>query len=353
MEPQNGTGCFDRPCLARSHPFPWGPARALGRHTLISASWLRRFAPTLLWTLAGSLALAATLSSSTLRNVVRDASARVSIISVLATIPGQLAACLLCGSALFVLQTDISWRASAISRVLRDAGANLLFVPGLGEVIGARALVLAGSRTRTAVTASALDNLAETAAQIPFILLALSLVPVSLIHTIQYIPVRPSIPPGLYIAALVLAGSFLVGFCFSRLGHRAFLSVERRGRAELSRWITEVRRQQSGLPRAFIFHTLAWAMGGIQIWMVALTLHCRISLIAAIVIDSLTYAARAIAFFVPAGVVVQEASLVFAAGLYGLSPVQSLAIALVLRLRDVIFGLPLLFWPLFEARRLR
>ena len=50
------------------------------------------------------------------------------------------------------------------------------------------------------------------------------------------------------------------------------------------------------------------------------------------------------------GLAVQEAALVVACGAFGIGPVPALALALVLRLRDVVCGLPLLYWPLLEYR---
>ena len=72
---------------------------------------------------------------------------------------------------------------------------------------------------------------------------------------------------------------------------------------------------------------------------------------AAVAIDSVAYAARGIVFFVPAGVVLQEAGLVGAGLVFGLAPAQALALGLVLRLRDVVLGASLLAWPVLEWRR--
>ncbi len=69
--------------------------------------------------------------------------------------------------------------------------------------------------------------------------------------------------------------------------------------------------------------------------------------------ESAAYAGRVILFFGPAGLGSQEAGLVAAGLVFGLSPAQSLALGIVLRLRDVVFGLPLIAWPLAEFRRAR
>ncbi len=58
-------------------------------------------------------------------------------------------------------------------------------------------------------------------------------------------------------------------------------------------------------------------------------------------------------FFIPAGLVTQEVGLVAAGLIFGLAPAESLALGLVLRLRDVVLGAPLLAWPLYEYRHAR
>ena len=104
------------------------------------------------------------------------------------------------------------------------------------------------------------------------------------------------------------------------------------------------------MPLSTWLHFLAWIMGGVQVWMASHALGTGLSLYEAIAVESAAYAGRAILFFVPAGLVTQEAGLIAAGLVFGMSPAQSLALALVLRLRDVVFGLPLIAWPLFELR---
>jgi hypothetical protein len=223
-------------------------------------------------------------------------------------LPGQIAANLFYAGGLFAMRPGVSFAASFFSRLLRDAGCNLLLVmPGLGEGIGARVLVLLGARGRTAITATALDALAEAVAQLPYIALAFAVLP-------------------------------------------AFWGMMRRVRVEFALLRREMRRQHGGFPAAIGFHFFGWAMGGVQLWMAARVLGTPLSPFAALAIDSVAYAARGIVFFIPAGVVLQEAGLVGAGLVFGLAPAQALALGLVLRLRDVVLGVSLLAWPVLEAR---
>ena len=304
------------------------------------------------WPLAGIGALTILLLSPDIRSLVTGALAHVSLLAVLVALPGQAMASLLCGAALFVLRPGVTLRASVVSRLLRDAGANLLlFMPGLGEIIGARALVLAGGRARTAITAVTLDNFAETLAQLPFAALVLVV-----LQRGPRVPVHLSVfamegLPWIALAFVALTALLVIGASTSARGQRAWRRLAARIRAELALLKQELGKQGRGFPAAIALHFCAWAMGGVQIWMIARALAIHLNLFPAIVIESVAYAGRAIAFFVPAGLAIQEAALVFAGLAYALRPPEALAIALVLRLRDLVFGLPLLLWPLFEFRR--
>jgi len=102
---------------------------------------------------------------------------------------------------------------------------------------------------------------------------------------------------------------------------------------------------------AIVCHFFGWALGGVQLWLAARVLGIPLGPFAALAIDSVAYAARGIVFFIPAGVVLQEAGLVGAGLVFGLAPAQALALGLVLRLRDVVLGASLLAWPVLEWRR--
>ncbi len=284
------------------------------------------------------------LSSANLRQLLIAAAAQVTVLSVTATLPAQLAATLLCAAALLVLRPGVGFWGCLGSRVLRDASGNLpVSLPGFSAAVGARALVLAGGETRAAISASALDKTAEIAGQIPFILLAAVVlwrewqVPFSL-------PARwPLIVTGLAAAAMAAL------WVWSRFGAGSRLAV--RLVAEWRKFASEARRQRAGLPASTFLHAIAWLTGGVQVWMVAGALGFELSLFEAIAVESAAYAGRAVFFFIPAGLGTQEAGLVAAGLVFGLSPEQALAIGLVLRLRDVLLAAGLVLWPLLEWRR--
>ena len=298
----------------------------------------------LLWLLGAAVLLGLALASGELRNLLAEALSQVTPLAVLATMPGHIAATLLCAAALHALRPGVSYLASLAARLLRDAGDNLLFfLPGFGEVIGARALVLAGGQARAAVSASALDKFAETAAQLPYIALAAWV----LWHSWN----APSPLSGSAVGVALAASA--AGLWVLYAGWRRFGAKSRYGIRLLEEWrklADEARQQKSGLPLSILLHFFAWVLGGLQIWMAAQALGFELTLFEAVALESAAYAGRAIFFFIPAGLVTQEAGLVAAGLVFGLSPAESLTLGLVLRLRDVLTGAALLLWPLMEWR---
>ena len=282
-----------------------------------------------------------------LREQVAQSARIISPMAVLVTLPGQVLTFLLCAAALSALRPGVSFRSSLASRVLRDAGGNLLvFFPGLGEAIGARALVLSGGTTRAAITASTLDVIAEGIAQIPYALLAVVVLP-QLLHPASF---RFVSPPIVAVVVALLGIAMLIGWIAVRSAGPSRLI--KRIRTEWTKLRADWTTRRRGMVIAIILHFIAWAIGGLQLWAAAQVLGIPLDLFPAIVIESAAYAARAIIFFIPAGLAVQEGALIFACAAFGIGTVPALALALVLRLRDVICGLPLLYWPMLEYRNI-
>lgn len=298
-----------------------------------------------LWALALLTLAGLLLASASLRDVLLEAARLVTPLSVLATLPGQAAAALLCAGALWALKPGVGFVSCLVSRLLRDASGNLpVSLPGSSTVIGARALVLAGGETRAAISASALDKIAETLAQFPFILLAAFVLWRELRGMID-------VPGGTVLAALAAAALALAAaaWAWRRFGTGTRLAA--RISDEWRKLAVEARRQQAGLPLCLALHFIAWLAGGVQIWMAAWALGFELTLFEAIAVESAAYAGRALFFFIPAGLVSQEAGLVAAGLVFGLSPAEALALGLVLRLRDLLMAGGLLLWPWLEWRK--
>jgi uncharacterized membrane protein YbhN (UPF0104 family) len=99
-------------------------------------------------------------------------------------------------------------------------------------------------------------------------------------------------------------------------------------------------------------HFTAWLASAAVAWLGLLLIGARVSLGSVIALESLVYAARSVAVFVPNALGVQEGAYALIAPLFGISAELALALSLLKRARDVAVGVPvLLIWQKTEGRR--
>ncbi len=99
---------------------------------------------------------------------------------------------------------------------------------------------------------------------------------------------------------------------------------------------------------------LALASGTFEIWFTMQLFHHPITWQDAVILESMTIGLRHLAFIVPAGIGVQEAGLVLFGRALGIDSELALAVSMVKRAREVIWGIPsLVSWQWMEGRRLR
>jgi uncharacterized membrane protein YbhN (UPF0104 family) len=107
--------------------------------------------------------------------------------------------------------------------------------------------------------------------------------------------------------------------------------------------------------RARMSSALAWQFGGyvvgsLETWLALRWLGHPVTAVEAIVIESLTQAARSLFFMVPAAVGIQEAGLIGSMSLFGIGPDVALALSLAKRMREILFGIPaLIVWHWMEG----
>jgi hypothetical protein len=112
-------------------------------------------------------------------------------------------------------------------------------------------------------------------------------------------------------------------------------------------------RRTRRLGLAAAIHLAGWVAGGFSVWIGYRLLGTPIGLISAMALEGLLSGALAIAFLVPAGIVVQEASYVALGRLFGIPAHVSLAFSLLRRARDIAVGAPaLVSWQIAEATAL-
>ena len=98
---------------------------------------------------------------------------------------------------------------------------------------------------------------------------------------------------------------------------------------------------------------VAFISASFEVWFALRLFGHPISIEAAVALESLTQAARYLAFIVPAGIGVQEAGFVLFGHMLGVGAGLALSVSFAKRLREVLCGVPsLASWQWMEGRRL-
>jgi len=103
---------------------------------------------------------------------------------------------------------------------------------------------------------------------------------------------------------------------------------------------------------SLLWQLAGMVVGAFEVWLALRLLGQPISPIAAIALEALGLSIRHFAFFVPAGLGVQEAGFVLFGKLLGVPAEASIALSLAKRVRELGYGIPaLLSWQWAETRR--
>ncbi|MGH8149076.1 MAG: lysylphosphatidylglycerol synthase domain-containing protein [Steroidobacteraceae bacterium] len=122
-------------------------------------------------------------------------------------------------------------------------------------------------------------------------------------------------------------------------------SLDEELRASLRRW--------RALLLAGGLQFLAFISASFEIWFALRLFGYPISVEGAVALESVTQAARYLAFIVPAGIGVQEAGFVLFGHMLGIGADFALAVSMAKRLRELLCGVPsLISWQWLEGRRL-
>ena len=124
------------------------------------------------------------------------------------------------------------------------------------------------------------------------------------------------------------------------------------GAETLDRELTQLYRRRSGVLRSMFWRLVAWITGAGEIWLGMYFLGHPIGLVEAIMVESVIQAIRAAAFAIPGGLGVQEGGFILLGSFIGIGPEISLALALIRRSRELLFGIPgLIAWQIQEGNR--
>ena len=244
-------------------------------------------------------------------------------------------------------------------RWIREAVNNLLPVAQIGgEFVGARLLRQRGVPLAAGGASVTVDLTMEMLSQIIFTLLGLAL----LIPGLN----EPRIVPWTIGAIAVAAAVVFVFFAAQRFGlvhliEQGLVRLAERGPA----WSSL--REIAGLHRAIVAlyaaparvgwscgcHLIAWLLGGLEVMLGLHFVGVSVDFREGLIIESLGQASRAVGFFIPASLGIQEGGCLLACGLFGISPQAAIELSLLKRIREVALGLPgLIVWQIIEVRRL-
>ena len=242
-------------------------------------------------------------------------------------------------------------------RWVRDAGSDLLaLLPGTGEMLGIRAMTLGGVEGQAAAASTVVDITVEMGTQIVFTILGLAVLldhPAN--HLVPWTLLGLAVVTPLAFGLFFAQRSGLIGLlerCADRLavefGWNALSFA-----SGLDQRIHAIYRNRFGIGRAAAVHLLAWIVGVGEAGIALALMGVRPGPGVLIVLESLTYALRSAAFFLPAAAGVQEGGYVLLGGALGIGPDIALALSLLKRGRELVLGAAALFlWHLVESRRL-
>jgi putative membrane protein len=261
------------------------------------------------------------------------------------------------GIAWGVLMPGTSLWVAVWGRLVRDSGSELLPLSQIGGyVLGARAVALAGVDGTTATASTIVDVTLELFGQLAYTALGLS----CLIYIEPDAAIGTPVAIGLAAAAVLAAGFLVVqrrGFDLldqsARMLGRGWADKTAAGAAALHTALAAIYCRRGRVSSSFVLHLASWIASTLEAWVVLRFAGASLGFATVLVIESLLYAARSIAFAVPNAVGVQEGAYILLGASFGLTPETALALSLLKRARDLTIGLPALAaWQFIESGRL-
>lgn len=278
-------------------------------------------------------------------------------IVILAHIP-QLIFCAFAWRAAASALWPKDWRRFFVARLVRESVSGILPVTLVGgDFIGARILTFYGARPVIAGGSVLVDLTFEFITQIMFTaigLLALLIVDSgSAVTRWALLGLALAIPAAAGAVLVQKWGIFrlverLLEKLAIKLGWPALLSL-----ADLHETVASLYRNRRGVLVGTANHLGSWLFGAVEVWLILFFLGQKVSLVDALIIESLGQAIRSAAFLIPGALGVQEGGYLLLGTLFGLTPEVGLSISLIKRIREIVLGVPaLLLWQAIEARRI-
>jgi putative membrane protein len=232
-------------------------------------------------------------------------------------------------------------------RYTRDAAGDLLgFIPAAGELAALREMIRCGLERRLAVPVLIADVTIQMIAQLVFTATGVT---VLFIISPTGLLMRAALIGLLALVALLVAVIYVqwcgVGRILGAFARRTLPDALRGDPAILAEFDARLRDTYADHGRvaaATTLHIAAWFIGIAEAGLALSLMGAWPGLDAVLVIESLIFALRTAAFFVPGALGVQEVAYVMLGSVFGLAPEIMLALALVKRARELMVGVPVL-----------
>ncbi|HEY1721482.1 MAG TPA: lysylphosphatidylglycerol synthase domain-containing protein [Magnetospirillaceae bacterium] len=243
-----------------------------------------------------------------------------------------------------------------VTRWVHEAVGELTgFIPLSGEVAAGRALMRQGVAATKAAALTVVDLTCEALGQFVFTMIGIALWltyrPAGAVGHWALIGLGISAP--LLIALLLVQRSPLVRFIETlpaRMMPKTWTAPE-----EEQGTLAIIHALYANRPRIAIgtaLHLGAWLIATGEAALALMLLGHPLALVDVVAMEAFIMALRSAAIIVPAGLGVQEAAYVVIGGLLGLPPEVALALSVLKRGRELLYGVPgLIAWQAIEGRR--
>jgi putative membrane protein len=261
------------------------------------------------------------------------------------------------GLAWSVLLPETRFWVGVWGRFIRDSGSEVLPLSQVGGyVLGVRAVALAGVAPTRGAASTIVDVTLEFIGQVGYTAIGL----LWLIHirsdAIAPLPVAfgLAVASGLALAfVLVQRRGLAYADRIAGILGRGWADRTASGATVLHQALGAIYRHRAGIWASFFLHFGCWITGAVEIWIALRFAGAPLPFGSVMVIESLLYAIRSTAFFIPNAVGVQEGAYLLLGTSFGLAPEMALALSLLKRARDLTIGLPVLaVWQAVEGGRM-
>ena len=118
-------------------------------------------------------------------------------------------------------------------------------------------------------------------------------------------------------------------------------------------YLFRLSKEKNKVLKALVLRLIGWLSGAFEIYVFLWIIGYDPGIIDVIVIESFSGIIRAVAFFIPAGIGVQELAFIIVGDFVGLNSETSFSIALGRRVREILVGLPAITSWFFLKKKLK